>query len=323
MCRLHGLKHANSKNMTSRLAKENGIETESMVQAPQDGGKVRSFVQALFVHASALDCRHWSLHWLSCAGYFQFHESPAKVDKWMDLRKKKTCLCFTGEDYGFTYELGRLEVSIGKPTFCRLPAEQILLDFATASSKSESTSFSDHFTLEYYAQFLVAVGYAMFFVGVAVVRVVNSVYQKDTGLDSFTSGLHNSGNLWNMLPFTMLAGHLDFPMGSVRTLPVPPDKIVLVRTPPDYGAVVPWPIVCWRLLSSWQFQSLASSFMATTQWRHFTWIFPSRYQWISYSWLLEWLPRRSCGQYLWSIQSLAWSKRSKNVVGAKTSSSRK
>ena len=144
----------------------------------------------------------------------------------------ETCFFFTGEEYGFTYELGRLEVSIGNETFCGLTSEHILLDFATASSKSESTSFSDHFTLEYYAQFFVAVGYAMFFVGVAVVRVVNSVYQKDKGLDSFTSGLKQ---LWNMLLLTLLAGYLAFPMGSLWTLPEPADKIVLVRTPPDYA----------------------------------------------------------------------------------------
>jgi hypothetical protein len=72
----------------------------------------------------------------------------------------------------------------------------------------------------------------MFFVGVAVVRVVNSVYQKDKGLDSFTSGLKQ---LWNMLLLTLLAGYLAFPMGSVWTLPEPADKIVLVRTPPDYA----------------------------------------------------------------------------------------
>ena len=123
----------------------------------------------------------------------------------------ETCFFFTGEEYGFTYELGRLEVSIGNQTFCGLTSEHILLDFATASSKSESTSFSDHFTLEYYAQFFVAVGYAMFFVGVAVVRVVNSVYQKDKGLDSFTSGLKQ---LWNMLLLTLLAGYLVFPCFS-------------------------------------------------------------------------------------------------------------
>ena len=62
MCRLHGLKHANSKNLTSRLAEENGIETDAkrMVQARQDGGKVRSCVQALFMHAPALHCRRCS-----------------------------------------------------------------------------------------------------------------------------------------------------------------------------------------------------------------------------------------------------------------------
>lgn len=58
-----------------------------MVQARQDGGKVRSCVQALFMHASALHCRRCSRDWISCAGYFQFHESPEKVDKWMDLRR--------------------------------------------------------------------------------------------------------------------------------------------------------------------------------------------------------------------------------------------
>lgn len=145
----------------------------------------------------------------------------------------ETCFFFTGEEYGFTYELGKLEVSIGTQTFCGLTAEQILADFATASSKSESTSFIDNFTLEYFAQFFVAIGYAMFFAGVAVVRVLNSVYQKDKGLSSFTSGLKQ---LWNMLLLTLLAGYLAFPMGAVRTLPEPADKIVLVRTPPDYAA---------------------------------------------------------------------------------------
>ena len=77
------------QNLTSRLAEGNGIETEAKrtVQARQDGGKVRSFVQALFIHSSALHRRRCSRHWISCAGYFQFHESPEEVDKRMVLRR--------------------------------------------------------------------------------------------------------------------------------------------------------------------------------------------------------------------------------------------
>ena len=144
----------------------------------------------------------------------------------------ETCFFFTGEEYGVNSEIAKIEASIGSETFCGLTAEQVRSAFASALSNSESTSFDDHFTVEYIAQFFVAVGYAMFFVGVAVMRVINSVWQKDKGLDKRTSGIKE---LWNLLLLTMLAGYLAFPLGSVKILPEPADKVVLVRTPPDYA----------------------------------------------------------------------------------------
>ena len=61
---------------------------------------------------------------------------------------------------------------------------------------------------------------------------------------AWTASLLGLKQLWNMLLLTLLAGYLAFPMGSVWTLPEPADKIVLVRTPPDYATAQVYTLLC-------------------------------------------------------------------------------
>eukprot|EP00438_Fugacium_kawagutii_P022599 Skav212137 [mRNA] locus=scaffold1323:260592:261473:- [translate_table: standard] len=146
----------------------------------------------------------------------------------------ESCFFFTGKEDGFSFDIGSISVSIHDQRFCGLTIEQVQSALSLAKSKSESTDFFDQFTGEYFIQFFCAVGYAMFFVGMAVLRVASSAYKQDKSLDNCTFCIKQA---LNMLVLTLLAGYLAFPLGSVRSLPEPADQVYLVRTPPDYATV--------------------------------------------------------------------------------------
>ncbi|CAE7202584.1 RBCMT [Symbiodinium sp. CCMP2592] len=196
-----------------------------------------------------------------------------------------TCFFITSKDYGLSgrdMQLG--SINLGDRTYCGVAADAIAAevesvidtlqqnewkesclpnllpgssDGCPCNPDSQACPQAETLSFEYLFQFFGAMCLGGAFEFESLLALGNSMYsQKDSedGEDD-TSTCGATGDFmlkeaWSYLLLTVLPQYILQPIGSVKTLPKPADKVLLIRTPPDYAFLQLWSFVILPLVTS-------------------------------------------------------------------------